>query len=261
MYLAIVVYKAKYSDSLALRSLLNSDYSNPVLVYDNGECIYDLKLPQNFQIIRNETNQYLAKNYIDACKRCLRSDDGAIGFFDQDTEVDIDYLLRAESKISEQTPVVYPILLDQHGDVVSPLRLSKLGYHKSEIHEGIYKNISFIGINSGSIFDPKVMIKLIDPNFELDFLDHVICRKILNSRICFHVCKSSMKHCLSVHDGLKLNFTRQLMILSSEKAYFYKYRSFGKLFWLFIFMGRVFKSITIKRYPYSLQELFKLIGL
>ena len=54
MYLAIVIYNIKLSDSLALRSLLNSGYSDVVLVYVNGECNFDMELSENFEIINNK---------------------------------------------------------------------------------------------------------------------------------------------------------------------------------------------------------------
>jgi hypothetical protein len=259
MYLAIVIYNIKLSDSLALRSLLNSGYSDVVLVYVNGGCNFDMELSENFEIINNNDNLYLAKNYIDACERCLSANHKSIGFFDQDTEVDINYLKRASNIVSDKIPVVYPILSDQNNLVVSPIRLSGCGFEKSNVVEGAYRKIKFIGINSGSMFDPKVFLKLVDPSFELDFLDHVVCHKIYSFGLNFYVLSSKMQHCLSVRDGIKLGESRQMSIFESERAYYFKYRRFGRLFWLFIVAFRIIKSMAIKDYPFSLKVLLKFL--
>ena len=265
--LCIVLYNSSFSESKAISSLLNvrDEIKNiTVDIYLNGNCDQDLsEVNELFSVHDNHgANLFLLDNYGHCAKQSKDKNIEWIAFFDQDTEITPAYIkvLKMEINANKQHFAFFPKLIVNEKPI-SPMRLTfGSSFPLRTMNAGEYKNLDFVGLNSGSVYKIIFLENLqsIEKDFRLDALDNCLSYKLYKSGLPFKVLDVEIQHNLSVMQGEPLNEVRARSILSAEFHYFKLYRNaFEFVIYKVRLLFRLLKSFFKKNYLYKKSILIE----
>ena len=232
--ICLVLYNCSLAESRAVQSLvsLNKKIQQfSVNIYLNGNCKVNCEYSQeNFCIIdNNKQNLYLLPNYYKCIDEAYKSRKKWIAFFDQDTEISLDYIntLLKSIKTFESSIAFYPFLKSADS-IISPIKLKYgIALFPNALDAGEQNSIDLVALNSGSVYNIDFIksLGIIDENFKLDYLDIYISYRVFRSKKSFVVMDTVLEHDLSILNDKPIGAIRDESILSAQYHYYKKYRN------------------------------------
>lgn len=265
----IVLYGTKISDSETYKTMKKYDslkFFEKIFIYCNSDNLIDIEkcyLPSNFVIIQNSVNNFLFENYTDALNRSIESGVDYLITLDQDSKIPKDYFQKLTINIIKYplATVFYPRIINESKSTLSPIFHSKKFLTKN-IDQQSFSSVKYVAINSCSVLKVTDFNRydLLDSDFPLDYLDHMICYNIYIKGLTFVIIDSNVIHNLSVNTNLHIPEGRALSILRSEKLFICK--SSGKkarIFYNIKMFLRLCYALFNRNYKYSPLTIIKVL--
>jgi len=205
VYIIIVTYYPKIEHLSRICSVLIQNKSHVILVDNSEECILSsLPLKENISIIPLYINSGIAHAQNIGINEALAQGADLVVFFDQDSDIDHNFLLTLISPIIKGMPIVVgPVLIDsKSGNEYPSFEFNKLGLLKKVY--GKNKSSPYpvdVIISSGTAVTKEVfsIAGLMDEDFFIDFVDIEWAIRCRSNHIPIFINPSAvMKHTIGI---------------------------------------------------------------
>lgn len=262
LFVVIVLYKCKISDSLTInslnRSLAGKDVNLPLLLYDNSpeSLTIDEKCDslKNFEItyIHDKDNGGLGKAYNTGYGIALKNNKRWLLLLDQDTNLNKDIFLGYDKAVNlfKDISLFVPIMMLENGQILSPCSFRHYyGSHLKKVFYGKQEFGTKSLINSGILVTMESFQQVggYNEKVKLDFSDHQFIENYKQNHKHFVVIEST---CVQNFSALEDNAGKQIIRFKyyCQGIYYFKARyAFAKvLMTTYLFLKVIKKSLKYK---------------